>query len=547
MTIKQFKLPDPGEGLTEAEIVTWHVKPGDTVKVNDIVVEIETAKSLVELPVPFAGTVIEIHVTEGSTVEVGTPIISVDDGVGGATAPASAAPVAEPVSTPTDSGDEGIEEGKIGGTTSTGRTAVLVGYGVKQTEAKRRPRKGGDGGASADSPAGMPPAPAVRAASAPALPGLPVRNPTEFVPSSAVAVEDQTSRSARTPGAGPDNGVVRSTTVPAGSVPLSGDPIKGRAQGTGRALTKPPVRRLAKDLGIDLDTVPATGDGGVITRADVELAHAAGRRADNAATEGSSTTALGTPPGVEGTWTAYAPLAERETRVPVKGVRKMTAQAMVGSAFTAPHVTMFNTIDVTATMDLVARLKTDREFHDVRVTPMLVLAKALCVAIRRNPGMNAVWDEKAQEIVVKNYVNLGIAAATPRGLLVPNIKDADQLSMLHLAGAIGDLVATARDGKTQPAEMAGGTITITNVGVFGVDTGTPIINPGESAIVAFGAIKRKPWVVTDAAGHDEIAIRQVTQLAISFDHRVIDGELGSRFLADLSALLEDPSRGLVWG
>ncbi len=538
MTIRQFKLPDPGEGLTEAEIVTWHVKPGDTVKVNDIVVEIETAKSLVELPVPFAGTVTQIHATEGSTDEVGTPIISVDDGVGGAAAPA--APAAEPASAATDSDDVGIEEGKIGGTTSTGRTAVLVGYGVKQTEAKRRPRKGGDAGAVA----GMPPAPTLRAARAPALP---MSNPTEFVPSSAVAVEDQTSRSARTPAAGLDNGAVRSTTVLQETVPLSGDPIKGRAPGTGRALAKPPVRRLATDLGIDLDTVVATGDGGVITRADVEMVRADGGRANNVGAGATSLTELGSPPGIEGTWPASTPPGERETRVPVKGVRKMTAQAMVGSAFTAPHVTMFNTIDVTATMDLVARLRTDREFRDVRVTPMLVLAKAICVAIRRNPGMNAVWDEEAQEIVVKNYVNLGIAAATPRGLLVPNIKDADQLSMLHLAQAMDALIATARDGKAQPAEMAGGTITITNVGVFGVDAGTPIINPGESAIIAFGAIKKKPWVVTDAAGHDVIAIRQVTQLAISFDHRLIDGELGSRFLADLSALLEDPSRGLVWG
>ncbi|MEO7060684.1 MAG: dihydrolipoamide acetyltransferase family protein [Lapillicoccus sp.] len=540
MTVKQFKLPDPGEGLTEAEIVTWHVKPGDTVKVNDIVVEIETAKSLVELPVPFAGTVTEIHVTEGSTVEVGTPIISVDDGVGGAPAAPASPPATASADSAGESPEEGIEEGKIGGTTSTGRTAVLVGYGVKQTEAKRRPRTG----AGAKAPAGMPSAPAMQAA--PAAPALPVRNPTEFVPSPSVAVGDYTARSARTPGAGADNGSVRPTPVPAGGSPTSGDPIEGRAAGTGRVLAKPPVRKLAKDLGIDLDVVAATGDGGVITRGDVE-AHVVAQRGDREVPEGSSRSGPGGSPVVEGEWIAPAPFAERETRVPVKGVRKLTAQAMVGSAFTAPHVTEFTTVDVTATMDLVARLKADREFRDVKVTPMLVLAKALCVAIRRNPGINAVWDEAAQEIVVKNYVNLGIAAATPRGLLVPNIKDADRMSMRHLADAIAALTETAREGKTPPADMAGGTITITNVGVFGIDTGTPIINPGESAIVAFGAIRKKPWVVTDADGNDEIVARQVTTLAVSFDHRLIDGELGSRFLADLSALLEDPSRGLVWG
>jgi len=233
--------------------------------------------------------------------------------------------------------------------------------------------------------------------------------------------------------------------------------------------------------------------------------------------------------------------------VPVKGVRRMTAQAMVQSAFTAPHVTEWITLDVTRTMELVARLKQDREFQDVKVTPLLVLAKALCIAIARNPGMNATWDEPAQEIVVKRYVNLGIAAATPRGLLVPNIKNAHAMDLHRLAEAIGGLTATAREGRTQPADMAGGTMTITNVGVFGVDSGTPIINPGESAIVCFGAIRKQPWVVTDADGNDEIAVRHVTQLAISFDHRLIDGELGSRFLSDVAAILEDPSRGLVWG
>ncbi len=238
---------------------------------------------------------------------------------------------------------------------------------------------------------------------------------------------------------------------------------------------------------------------------------------------------------------------ERETRTPIKGVRKMTAAAMVGSAFTAPHVTEWVTVDATATMDLVERLKQDREFKDVKVTPLLVLAKALCVAVRRHPEINATWDEANQEIVVKHYVNLGIAAATPRGLIVPNIKDADRMSMRELADAIGALTATAREGRTQPAEMSGGTITITNVGVFGVDTGTPIINPGESAILAFGAIRRMPWVVQAADGTESIEPRWVTQLALSFDHRLVDGELGSKFIADVGAILADPARGLVWG
>ena len=233
---------------------------------------------------------------------------------------------------------------------------------------------------------------------------------------------------------------------------------------------------------------------------------------------------------------------ERETRIPVKGVRKMTAQAMVASAFTAPHVTEFITVDVTRTMKLVERLRTDREFRDVKVSPLLLVAKALLISARRNPGINATWDEAAQEIVVKNYVNLGIAAATPRGLMVPNIKDADAMSLRQLADAMAALVATAREGRTQPAEMAGGTITITNVGVFGVDNGTPILNAGEAAILCFGAVRQMPWVVKG-----KVKPRWVTSLSLSFDHRMVDGDLGSRFLADLAAVLEDPSRALVWG
>jgi 2-oxoisovalerate dehydrogenase E2 component (dihydrolipoyl transacylase) len=235
----------------------------------------------------------------------------------------------------------------------------------------------------------------------------------------------------------------------------------------------------------------------------------------------------------------------RETREPIKGVRKMMGQAMVESAFSAPHVTEWVTIDVTRTMELVARLKERRELRDVRVSPLLVLARAVMLAMRRTPEINSWWDDAAQEVVLKHYVNLGIAAATPRGLVVPNVKDAEQLSLGELATSLNDLVEVARSGKTQPAEMSGGTFTITNVGVFGVDAGTPILNPGESGILAFGAIKKQPWVVSGPDG-DEIAVRQVTTLALSFDHRHVDGEQGSRFLADVAGILEDPASALLF-
>jgi pyruvate dehydrogenase E2 component (dihydrolipoamide acetyltransferase) len=232
----------------------------------------------------------------------------------------------------------------------------------------------------------------------------------------------------------------------------------------------------------------------------------------------------------------------REERIAIRSVRKVTAENVVRSAFTAPHVTEFITVDVTRTMRLVERLRASREFRDVKLSPLAALARAMCIAARRTPDVNARWDEDAGEIVIQRYVNLGIAAATPRGLVVPNIKDADRLSLRDLAVAINELAATAREGKTQPADMAGGTLSITNVGVFGVDTGTPILPPGQSAIMAFGAIKQQPWV-----HKGKVKPRWVTTLGLSFDHRLVDGEQGSKFLADVAALLEDPAHALVWG
>jgi 2-oxoisovalerate dehydrogenase E2 component (dihydrolipoyl transacylase) len=480
--VPQFKLPDPGEGLVEAEIVTWKVKVGDTVKTNDIVVEVETAKSLVELPIPYDGVVRALLAAEGDMVEVGSPIIDIDDGSEGAAggADAGGVPAAERSGSVADmeSGAAAQTDNLVPDTDKAPqREAILVGYGASEGSTTRRRRKGS--GAAAEEPA---------------APSRPVR-----------------------------------------------------------ALAKPPVRKYAKDRGVDITAVQPSSPDGVVSRADVDQHLAAGATsAAPAAPAMTAATTVQAPAAAPAGAPAYAPPSfdrsgERETRTPIKGVRKMTAQAMTSSSFTAPHVTEFITVDVSATMELVERLKADREFRDLKVSPLLVLAKALTIAVRRHPGMVAVWDEQAQEIVQRHYVNLGIAAATPRGLIVPNIKDADLMDLRQLAEALGDLVATAKAGRTQPAQMSGGTITITNVGVFGVDTGTPIINPGESAIVCFGAIRKQPWVVTNAAGEDEIVPRWITQLAVSFDHRLIDGELGSRFLADLAALLEDPSRALVWG
>jgi pyruvate dehydrogenase E2 component (dihydrolipoamide acetyltransferase) len=460
-SVREFKMPDVGEGLTEAEILKWYVQPGDTVTDGQVVCEVETAKAAVELPIPYDGVVRDLHFPEGTTVDVGTAIIAVEVAGG---APADVAPQAAAAAAAKTAQEEEPKP--------SGRQPVLVGYGVSTSSTRRRPRKG----------------------------------PEVAVPQAPTALQSELNGHGTTP-------------------------LKDRP------LAKPPVRKLAKDLGVDLSTVVPSGPDGIITREDVHAAVPA--------TATPEPEAVRTPAAQAPTVQAAAPVTSydttRETRIPVKGVRKATAAAMVGSAFTAPHVTEFVTVDVTRTLKLVEELKQDKEMQGLRVNPLLLIAKALLVAIKRNPDINASWDEANQEIVVKHYVNLGIAAATPRGLIVPNIKDAQAKTLPQLAEALGELVSTAREGKTSPAAMQGGTVTITNVGVFGVDTGTPILNPGESAILAVGAIRLQPWV-----HKGKVKPRQVTTLALSFDHRLVDGELGSKVLADVAAILEQPKRLITW-
>lgn len=458
--LAEFKMPDVGEGLTEAEILKWYVQPGDAVTDGQVVCEVETAKAAVELPIPFNGVVRELRFPEGTTVDVGQVIIAVDAAGGSGSAAAAPAPVSLPE--PAAPEPEPAPQG---------RQPVLVGYGVSEASTKRRPRKGD-----------VVAAPAAVTQPAPAPEAL--------------------------------------------------------AKGNGRPLAKPPVRKLAKDLGVDLASLTPSGPDGIITREDV---HAAVAPAPERVVTQVQVQVQAQSQEPVATAPAVVQDGVRETRVPVKGVRKATAAAMVGSAFTAPHVTEFVTVDVTRTMKLVEELKADKEMQGLRVNPLLLVAKALLVAIKRNPEISASWDEAAQEIVRKHYVNLGIAAATPRGLIVPNIKDAHAKTLPELATALGELVSTAREGKTSPGAMQGGTVTITNVGVFGVDTGTPILNPGEPAILAVGAIKLQPWV-----HKGKVKPRQVTTLALSFDHRLVDGELGSKVLADVAAILEQPKRLITW-
>ena len=474
MTTSKFYLPDVGEGLTEAEIVSWKVKVGDTVDINQILVEIETAKSLVELPSPFAGQVTELLVEEGVTAEVGMPIIIIST-VGHAqlsspTATMAQAAMANEVYFTSDSDVEGAKD-----VADEGSGSVLVGYGVGGHAPTRR-RRGG----------------VPSAAAAPAAP-----------------TADEVAASS--------DGTDGSMAAAVGAVSTPVQPVRRAQSATavgGPVFAKPPIRKLAKDLGVELTQVQATGASGEVTRDDV-IRHAS---------QASVFRNIQTPAWSE----------EREERIPVKGVRKAIAKAMVHSAFSAPHVSVFVDVDATRTMEFVKRLKTSPDFAGIKVSPLLILAKAIIWAVRRNPSVNSSWTDK--EIIIHHYVNLGVAAATPRGLIVPNVKESQEMSLIELAQALEKLTLNARDGKTSQADMQNGTITVTNIGVFGMDTGTPILNPGEVGILALGTIKQKPWVVDG-----EVRVRYVTTLGASFDHRVVDGDVASRFLADVAAIVEEPA------
>ena len=449
-----FRLPDLGEGLPEAELVQWLVAEGDTVTLNQTIAEVETAKAVVELPSPYAGVVSALHAAAGDVVEVGSVLISFD--IAG-----QETEVPEPEAKP----------------------AAVVAEEQNAPEEKAQPNLVGYGAAPRSS-------------------GRPQRR----------------ARSGARPPAGVDTAVLEA--APHDVIPTH-EPIEALRE---RPRSTPPVRKLAKELGVDLSLVEASGANGLITRADVESFAARIEVLERPA------------PAQERATDA----ADRTTRVPIRGVRKHTADAMVRSAFTAPHVTTFHTVDVTATSELIASLRADRALEGHRIGVMAVAAKAVCLALMRHPSLNSRWDADAAEIVQHHYVNLGIAAATERGLVVPNIRDAEAMTLVELADEIGRLAEVARAGKTAPSQMSGGTLSITNVGVFGVDAGTPILNPGEAGILALGAVRRQPW-----EHRGEIALRDVMTLALSFDHRLVDGEQGSRFLADVGAILREPGRAML--
>lgn len=484
--MKTCTLPDPGEGLVEAEIVQWLVAPGDVIEVNTPLLEIETAKSLVELPSPFAGTVIALVVAEGDIVPVGSPICTIDDGaddgavlsgpvvtdqVGESDAPASdPAPAAAPASAqPTEEASG----------------SVLVGYGTSASSVTRRPRA------------------------------------SRTVVAEERSEEVNESYSTDQPVSRPADEVtapkpLRGDAVPP-PLPGPGEPAPTASKGP-KQRVKPVVRRLARDLEVDLATLRGTGPGGEVTATDVARAAA-------------GTVGNGPAPG-------------SVQRYPLRGVRREMVHSMNDSV-KVPQASLWSDVDVTETVRLIESLKKRKEFEGLRISPILILARAVCLAMGRSPEVNGSLDPATNDVIVPSDVNLGIAAATARGLVVPNIKAANRLSLVALANALADLVSAAREGRITPGDLRGGTFTITNVGVFGIEGGTPILVPGESAVLVLGAINRRPWVV--GSGADErVEVRSVAKLTLTIDHRLLDGEAGARFLNDVGTVLREPGLALLF-
>ncbi|WP_114046055.1 dihydrolipoamide acetyltransferase family protein [Acidipropionibacterium virtanenii] len=472
-------MPDPGEGLTEAEVVSWRVAEGDTVEVNDVLCEVETAKSIVELPSPFAGTVSKIRAAEGDTVQVGGPLVAIDEG-----------------------GDEEPEP------------ELLVGHIAAEKGGRRRRRRGADVSAQTDTA--------------------------------------ETNTAAGTAEAGEGEDAAVESPAPAAEPHRAEPPRADVTEGPEHVLAKPPARRLAKDLGIDLAAVSGTGPGGVVTRTDVKQA-AGGRDT----TPAPSAPAAPVGQDVPQAWRSISPASRKlldgdptdpagaERRVRIQGVRKVTAQAMKESIDTKALVTSFITCDVTRSMELVDKLRKDRKFRGLRVSALTLWCRAACLAMTRTPVINARWDDESGEIVYNRDINLGIAAATPRGLMVPVLRGAQDMNLHEIAQELTRIIAIAKEDRLTPADYSGGTFSISNVGVFGLDAGTPVVNRTESALLVLGTIARRPWVIGEGA-EETIVPRWVTTMSLGFDHRLVDGEQGSIFLHDVAEILSEPDTALLY-
>lgn len=483
-----FKLPDLGEGLTEAELVNWLVAVGDQIVVDQPIAEVETAKSMVEVPSPYAGTVAELHGEAGQTLDVGKPLISIAR-AGSASGSPAAAPVPAPAGSvdpsPVSSGLDASPAVEAAAETyrteeKAGSGNVLIGYGTPGgvTGGRTRPRKASAG--VVDSPVSV---------------AAPVAEPV---------------------------------LEPA----VAGTRIPGKLS----AVISPLVRKMARDHGVSLDAIEGSGASGLIMRKDVEAAITAPSVPVAAPVAAPAVAASADSGSVDSRTGLHV-----SARTPVRGVRKAVAANMTRSRSEIPEATVWVDVDATALLDMRAELK-KRAPHD---TPGLLafIARFVTAGLKKYPALNTRFEtasDGSQEIVGFEGINLGFAAQTDRGLVVPSVRNAHQLSARELDAEIRRLTAVARDGKATPTELGSGTFTLNNYGVFGVDGSAAIINYPEVAMLGVGRIIDKPWVV-----NGELAVRKVTELTLAFDHRVCDGETAAGFLRYVADAIENPGGALA--
>ncbi|MGJ3189218.1 dihydrolipoamide acetyltransferase family protein [Paenarthrobacter sp. FR1] len=470
-----FKLPDLGEGLTEAELVNWLVAVGDEIVVDQPIAEVETAKSMVEVPSPYAGTVAELHGQAGETLDVGKPLISISRA--GSGSPDAAAPAALSSGIDASPAVEAAAE-TYRTEEKAGSGNVLIGYGTPggATGGRTRPRK------------------------------------------ASVGVVDRLAEPVADP-----------VLEPA----VAGTRIPGKLS----AVISPLVRKMARDHGVSLDTIEGSGASGLIMRRDVEAAIST---PDSPAALAPAPARVEAPAAAEGSLDGRTGLAV-SARTPVRGVRKAVAANMTKSRAEIPEATVWVDVDATALLDMRAELK-KRAPHE---TPGLLafIARFVTAGLKKYPALNTRFETAAdgsQEIVGFDGINLGFAAQTDRGLVVPSVRNAHKLSARELDAEIRRLTAVAREGKATPTELGSGTFTLNNYGVFGVDGSAAIINYPEVAMLGVGRIIDKPWVV-----NGELAVRKVTELTLAFDHRVCDGETAAGFLRYVADAIENPGGALA--
>ncbi|WNZ13590.1 dihydrolipoamide acetyltransferase family protein [Streptomyces sp. 11x1] len=486
-----FRLPDLGEGLTEAEIVEWKVAVGDTVTVDQVVVEVETAKAAVEVPVPYAGTVLRLHAEAGTALPVGEPLITVGEGVpavadgsAGGPRPEEAGGAPEPLRAADAAAERYREEEQAG----SGN--VLIGYGTGHgpTTSRRRRRAAAAAG------------PSVGAA------------PAGAAGSAAGAAQ----RSGAVDSVAPDTSATATATATPTAAPAHAPRV-----------ISPLVRRMARDHGVDLGGLSPSGPAGVVLRRDVEQAVA--RAAGQATSPSPAHEAAAPVPAPQEPTTAAGP-----ERIPLRGVRRAVADKLSRSRTEIPDATTW--VDVDATGLLEAKKALESAGSGTRIGLLALFARICVAGLRRFPELNSTVDTERREILRHDQVHLGFAAQTERGLVVPVVRDAHLMTTVQLAAELARLTELARGGNLPPYALTGGTFTLNNYGVFGVDGSTPIINHPEAALLGVGRLVDKPWVVDG-----RLTVRRVTQLSFSFDHRVCDGGVAGGFLRFVADCVERPA------